>query len=115
MVYRSSGGNTQHDPMSRRGFLAAPAAGVGAAALPVRFEPQVAVRPRTVIGGKPAILGGTPVRTTPFPSWPVIGEVDEKNFLEALRKKEWSRLGARTATRFDEAWAQLLGAKYARS
>ena len=24
--------------------------------------------------GKPAILGGRPVRTTPFPSWPVVAE-----------------------------------------
>jgi perosamine synthetase len=28
--------------------------------------------------GKPAILGGQPVRTAPFPSWPVIAENDER-------------------------------------
>jgi perosamine synthetase len=101
------------DPLSRRGFLTTAAAGIGAAALAAEPEAQVSVRPAVAMGGKPAILGGTPVRSTPFPSWPVIGEIDEKNFLDALKRKEWCRLGAKTTTDFEEKWAQLLGAKYA--
>ncbi len=62
---------------------------------------------------KPAILGGVPVRSGPFPSWPVIGEIDEKNFLDSLRKREWCRLYGNITTTFEERWAGLLGARFA--
>jgi dTDP-4-amino-4,6-dideoxygalactose transaminase len=39
--------------------------------------------------------------------------VDEQNFLESLRKKEWCRLNGNTTTQFEEKWAGLLGARYA--
>jgi dTDP-4-amino-4,6-dideoxygalactose transaminase len=39
--------------------------------------------------GKLAIKGGTPLRTTPFPRWPVWDEVDEKKLLEVLRTGVW--------------------------
>jgi len=38
-----------------------------------------------------ALLGGTPVRTTPFPSWPVHGAREEELALEVLRSGEWWR------------------------
>jgi len=62
---------------------------------------------------KPAILGGTPVRSEPFPSWPVIDKIDEESFLDSLRKKEWCRLSGKITTSFEEKWASLLGAKHA--
>ncbi len=101
------------DALSRRCFLSTTAAGIGAAAVPRRAGSQVAVKTAVAVPGKPAILGGTPVRSRPFPSWPVIGEVDERNFLDALRRKEWCRLGANITTNFEQKWAQLLGAKHA--
>ena len=36
-----------------------------------------------------AIKGGTPVRTKPFPEWPVWDESDEKALLEVLRSGVW--------------------------
>ena len=35
--------------------------------------------------------GGTPVRTAPFPIWPVWDGADEKALLEVLRSGEWGR------------------------
>jgi len=62
---------------------------------------------------KPAILGGKPVRTEPFPAWPIVQENDEKGWMEVLRSKDWCRAGdGHYATRFEETWAETLGAKY---
>jgi dTDP-4-amino-4,6-dideoxygalactose transaminase len=69
--------------------------------------------PLRTLSDKPAILGGTAVRSKPFPSWPMIEEIDEKNFLESLRRKDWCRLYGNTTTTFEKEWAGLLGAKYA--
>ena len=60
----------------------------------------------------PAILGGKPVRDRPFPAWPVIGENDEKAWMEVLRKGRWCRLGGDYANEFEAAWAKTLGAKH---
>ncbi|RPJ59597.1 MAG: DegT/DnrJ/EryC1/StrS family aminotransferase [Acidobacteria bacterium] len=62
--------------------------------------------------GKPAILGGSPVRTQPFPSWPTLDPIDEEKFLDSLRQKKWCRLGANIVTEFEGKWAQSLGAKF---
>jgi len=62
---------------------------------------------------KPAILGGKPVRTEPFPAWPVVRENDEKGWMEVLHRKDWCRAGdGHFTTQFEEAWARTLGAKY---
>jgi dTDP-4-amino-4,6-dideoxygalactose transaminase len=62
--------------------------------------------------GKPALLGGTPVRTEPFPSWPVIRDNDETTWAAVLRKGRWNRLDGTYAKVFEESWAKILGAKY---
>ena len=61
---------------------------------------------------KPAILGGRPVRTAPFPSWPVIAENDERAWTEVLHKGKWNRLDGDYARQFEETWAATLGAKH---
>ena len=61
---------------------------------------------------KPAVLGGSPVRTKPFPSWPVIAENDERAFMQVLRGGKWNRLDGDCARRFEETWAATLGAKH---
>jgi len=62
---------------------------------------------------KPALLGGKPVKTEPFPSWPVIQENDEKGWMEVLRSKNWCRASNdHCCARFEETWANTLGAKY---
>ena len=37
----------------------------------------------------PALLGGAPLRSDPFPSWPVFGAEDESAILEVLRSGSW--------------------------
>jgi len=63
-------------------------------------------------GEKLALLGGKPVRSTPFPSWPQIRENDEKAWMEVLRKGRWNRLGGSYVRQFEEAWAKTLGAQH---
>lgn len=61
---------------------------------------------------KLAILGGKPVRSTPFPSWPVIGEIEEKNLLETLRGRKWNRLDGGVVAKFEKVWAERLGVQH---
>jgi len=70
-------------------------------------------RPQTAAAGEPpALLGGKRVRTAPFSSWPVIGESDERAWMQVLRSGRWCRLGGQYADRFEAAWARTLGAKH---
>jgi dTDP-4-amino-4,6-dideoxygalactose transaminase len=39
--------------------------------------------------GKPALLGGTPIRSKPFPEWPEYGPEEEEGLLQVLRSREW--------------------------
>jgi perosamine synthetase len=89
-----------HD-LSRRRLLGAASTGLLAA--------QVA---RPAATGKPAILGGQPVRTAPFPSWPVIAENDERAWMQVLRNGKWNRLDGDCARQFEQTWAATLGAKH---
>jgi perosamine synthetase len=75
----------------------------------------VGLAPRATCAGQdetPAILGGKPVRKGPFPEWPVIGENDEKAWMQVLRKGKWCRLAGDYANQFEAAWARTLGAKH---
>ena len=94
---------------SRREFLSATfaaTAGLGLA------KPSLSFSMLPESGGRLAILGGTPVRTAPFPSWPMVKENDEKNWSDVLHTGRWCRLDGSFATRFEKAWAETLGAKY---
>ncbi len=84
--------------VSRRSFLgAAPAAALAPAAF-------------AAPGGKPALLGGSPVRTAPFPSWPVLDQTEEKFLMDALRSRRWNRAGGSMVSRFEKQYAALTGA-----
>jgi len=67
---------------------------------------------RSAATDKPAILGGRPVRTAPFPSWPVIAENEERAWMKVLRSGKWNRLDGDNARQFEETWAAKLGAKH---
>jgi dTDP-4-amino-4,6-dideoxygalactose transaminase len=57
-----------------------------------------------------AALGGSPIRSKPWPAWPIWNpETDEKRLLEAIRSGVWSR--AAMVTEFEEKWAATVGAK----
>jgi dTDP-4-amino-4,6-dideoxygalactose transaminase len=59
--------------------------------------------PAIAIEETPALTGGKPVRTAPFPSWPRIGANDEK---------KWCRLDGDRAAEFEKAWAKTLGVEH---
>ena len=78
------------EPHSRRSFLGAISAAGAAIGLAARG-------PHGARADEPlAILGGKPVRDRPFPDWPVIGENDEKAWMDVLRKR--TLVPARAAT-----------------
>ena len=56
--------------------------------------------------------GGTPVRTAPFPTWPVWDGADEKALLEALRSGVWGRNAGTQIEAFEEEFAAFQGTKY---
>jgi len=59
-----------------------------------------------------ALLGGKPLRSRPFPSWPIIAQNDERAWIDVLQKGRWCRLDGDYANRFEECWAQTLDAKH---
>lgn len=60
---------------------------------------------------RPALLGGTPVRSSPFPSWPVFGEPEEQGLMGVLRSGRWYRGNGENVRRFEEAYARATGAR----
>ncbi|MCS7132300.1 MAG: DegT/DnrJ/EryC1/StrS family aminotransferase [Nitrososphaeria archaeon] len=60
----------------------------------------------------PAILGGEPVRKTPYPSWPIYDQREEDLILEALRSGRWS-VGGRFQDEFERRFAEFQEAKHA--
>jgi dTDP-4-amino-4,6-dideoxygalactose transaminase len=93
--------------LSRRTFMAAASAG----AMSVAYPAQTGMS--GTISKKPALLGGAPVRTKPFPAWPVWDQRAEESVLAILRSGNWYRGQGETVTRFEKAYAELLGAKRA--
>jgi dTDP-4-amino-4,6-dideoxygalactose transaminase len=92
-----------NESIDRRRFLAG-AGATGAAA--------IAVGTASAAQDKPALLGGTPVRTAPFPGWPVSDAREDTALLEVLRSGRWFRGGGEKVDEFEEAYAEMLGAKH---
>lgn len=90
------------DKLKRRSFLTAAPAAAFAMATP------------TVLGSaaKPAILGGSRAHPQPFPSWPVADQSEEQALVEVVRSKHWFRGNGQAVSRFEQAYAQLTGAKF---
>ncbi len=73
-----------------------------------------------------ALYGGTPVRTKPFPHWPVFDDAEEKALVEVLRSGQWWRYsmgeaidpkcaveGAQSKVgEFQKQFARALGAQF---
>ncbi len=64
-------------------------------------------------GEKPALLGGKPVRTESFPSWPRVERNDEKSLLAALHSGKWNARNGTQTKSFEAAWAGKIGARHA--
>jgi perosamine synthetase len=108
----ASGGNVTKQ-VSRRSFLgtvvAAGALGGGRAAQARAFtSPQSSPAPSSSNGL--ALLGGTPVRRTPFPSWPVADAREEDALVRVIRSGKWFR--GENVSAFEAAYASLTGAKH---
>jgi perosamine synthetase len=88
--------------INRRTFLTA----AGTAAVLGARAPHVLAQS----AGTPALLGGTPVRTAPFPSWPVSDAVEEQALTGVLRSGLWNRSSRVDA--FERAYAALTSATY---
>jgi dTDP-4-amino-4,6-dideoxygalactose transaminase len=61
---------------------------------------------------KLAIYGGKPLRTKPFPEWPVFGNVEEQYLLRALRSGKWGRLAGDEVAQFEKSFADYHQAKH---
>ena len=86
--------------LNRRQFVAATtSAGVGLALTGVAQAAE-----------KPAVLGGKPVRTGGYQSWPKVDAADEKSVLEVVRSGRWYR--GRSVNEFERTFAKLNQAKY---
>jgi dTDP-4-amino-4,6-dideoxygalactose transaminase len=59
-----------------------------------------------------ALLGGKPVRTRPFTSWPVFGKTEEKRLLRTLRSGQWGRLQGREVEELERRFAEMHGCKH---
>jgi perosamine synthetase len=99
--------------VSRRRFLETVVAGSAvAAAPPSRASTRAPAQSSTGGHGpaRPALLGGDPVRRTPFPSWPVADAREEQALVELIRSGRWFR-GEKVAA-FEAAYATLTGATH---
>lgn len=61
---------------------------------------------------KPAILGGRPARSRPFPGWPVFDGREEEGLVGTLRSARWYRGNGARVRQFEESYARLTGAPY---
>ncbi len=61
---------------------------------------------------KLAVAGGEPVRTKPFPSWPVWGEEEIRYLTGVVRSGKWGRLHGDRVAEFERRFAEFQQAKY---
>ena len=53
-----------------------------------------------------------PIRTRPFPSWPIFGKPEEKRLLRVLRSGKWGRLHGAEVAEFEKRFAAMHGCKH---
>ena len=59
-----------------------------------------------------ALHGGTPVRTSPWPVWPVRGQLEEDAVLRVVRSGKWGKLDGAEVAQFEKDFARFCGAKH---
>ena len=94
---------------SRREFLKKSAVGVASLGAAAILTTPVTVRGKI---SSPAALGGTPVRTGSWPSWPQGYPSAEANMKEILGTSKWTRIAGDRVIEFEKKWGKKLGAKY---
>jgi dTDP-4-amino-4,6-dideoxygalactose transaminase len=61
---------------------------------------------------KLAANGGTPVRTKPWPVWPVVDDEDVRAVADVIRSGDWFSTGGGRVGAFEEAFAAFQGAAH---
>ncbi len=61
---------------------------------------------------KLALLGGVPVKSRPFPTWPQYDENEEKVLMDVLHSQIWWRTPGKQTLEFEERFAAYQDAKY---
>ncbi len=59
-----------------------------------------------------AINGGTPVRTEPFPVWPIWGDEEIENLTTVIKSRKWGSLHGSVSADFEKAYAEFHQAKH---
>lgn len=59
-----------------------------------------------------ALFGGSPVRTQPFPQWPIFGDAEEARLLRSLRGGNWGRLHGEEVAEFEQRFAAMHGCRH---
>jgi dTDP-4-amino-4,6-dideoxygalactose transaminase len=94
--------------LTRRGFIrGAAAASAALTGLGARRAPTVFA----ALAAKPTLLGGTPVHSGAWPTWPTWRESWEPAILDVLRSRRWYRGSGQKIDEFEAAYARLLGAR----
>lgn len=92
---------------TRRDFIQTAAAGSVALAFSGFGSAKAVVFDNT----KPAIVGGKPIRTKSWPGWPVWRQEWEPRIVEVMRSGRWWRGRGDHVAEFEQAYAELIGAK----
>jgi dTDP-4-amino-4,6-dideoxygalactose transaminase len=59
-----------------------------------------------------ALLGGKPIRTRPFTSWPIYGKPEEQRLLQTLRSGQWGKLDGPEVAAFEKRFAAMHACKH---
>jgi perosamine synthetase len=99
----------ERSEVSRRSFLRTAGAVSASGAAFSRWDQAAPDLPKSA-AAKPALLGGAPVRTKAWPSWPQEDHFDEEIILSALKEKRWCYL--RKGAHFCQDYEQRLSGDY---
>ena len=58
-----------------------------------------------------ALFGGSPIRTQPFPKWPVFGQPEEQSLLRVLHSGKWGKLEGPEVANFEKRFAEAQTAR----
>jgi perosamine synthetase len=94
--------------VTRRRFIASTSAGAAGAML-TNSLPVFGAAEGTAT--ELALIGGTPVRTAKWLSWPVWDPEAEKPMMALLRSADWYRGDGNKCKEFEKEYAELIGAK----
>jgi perosamine synthetase len=94
--------------INRRRFLDLAAAGSVLASITRRAASPTVLASDSA----PALLGGRPVRSKPWPAWPVFDSTEKQRLHDVLTGGKWFRNDGDKVARFEEAYALLTGARH---